>query len=129
MTQQRLAEKLEWAPKPLLRTARVPQEEFELACVREFSHSGLYLGVGVSRVERRERIRSAILREHKANLHWQDSRLTYADIYAQVYRQLLEASHPEDGGSAGPRVERRKFAIDDLTDDKDTHEGDEETFS
>jgi len=129
MTQEHLAEKLVWESKPLLRTARVEQEEFELACVREFSHSGLYLGVSVSRVERRERIRSAILREHKAQLRWQDSQFTYADIYAQVYRQLLEASHPEDGGSKRPRGERRAFAIDDLTDDKELHEGDEEIFS
>jgi hypothetical protein len=129
MTQDRLAENPKWQPKPFLRTARVEQEEFELACVREFSHSGLYLGVGVSRVERRERIRSAILREHKAQLRWQDARFTYADIFAQVYRQLLEASRPEDGGSGRPRVERRKFAMDDLTDDKETLEGEEEIFS
>jgi hypothetical protein len=80
-------------------------------------------------VERRERIRSAILREHKAQLRWRDSQFTYADIYAQVYRQLLEAGHPKDGGSREPRVERRKFAIDDLTDDEETREGDEKIFS
>jgi hypothetical protein len=92
-------------------------------------HSGLYLGVSVSRVERRERIRSAILREHKAQLRWQDSQFTYADIFALVYRQLLGASHPGDGGSGRPRAERCKFAIDDLTDDEETNERDEEIFS
>jgi hypothetical protein len=101
MRQERSAEKLEWEPKPSFRTARISQEEFELACVREFAHSGLYLGVGVSRVERRERIRSAILREHKPQLRWQDSQFTYADIYTQVYRQLLENNHPEDGVFGG----------------------------
>jgi hypothetical protein len=126
MRQERLAEKLEWQPKPFLRTARVEQEEFELACIREFSHSGLYLGVGVSRVERRERIRSAILREHKAELRWQGSQFTYAEIYAQVCRQLLGAGLPKDGDSGRPRVERRKFVMDDLADDKETGEGDEE---
>jgi hypothetical protein len=34
-----------------------------------------------------------------AQLRWQDSRYIYAEIYAQVYCQLFEASHPEDGAS------------------------------
>ena len=80
--------------------------EFELACVREFSHSGAQLGPSVSRAERRERIRLAILREEKANLCWRDTVHSYADVYQYVYgkslgrlsieegRELSHATHP-----------------------------------
>jgi len=76
------------------------REDFELACIREFSHSGLYLGAAVSREERRERIRVSILREHKAHLRWQNSALTYADLYARVYHQSLGANDTQDEGWA-----------------------------
>jgi hypothetical protein len=52
-----MTEKPKWNLKPLAVTGGVVREDFELACIREFSHSGLHLGVGVSREERRERIR------------------------------------------------------------------------
>lgn len=65
--------------------------EFELACIREFAHSGLQLNINVSREERRERIRAAIFREGKQHLQWQDSEMTYAAAYRQAYHQPLEA--------------------------------------
>ena len=74
----------------------VSREDFELACVREFSHSGNRLGLGVPRAERRERIRTAILRENKARLYWQDSDFTYAEVYAQAYQQKLAVDEGED---------------------------------
>lgn len=114
-------------PKPLDVTAGVTREEFELACVREFSHSGLYLGVSVSREERRERIRAAILREQKAYRHWQTSGFTYADIYTQVYHQSLGANDTHDGGPARQGFDRRQSAIDDdfAADDEAAFEGDD----
>jgi len=63
----------------------VDRPDFELACVREFSHSGTQLGPIVSRDERRERIRLAILREHKECLCWHDTIHTYAEVYERVY--------------------------------------------
>ena len=90
--------------KPI--AASVMREEFELACIREFSHSGHHLGVGVSRAERRERIRAAILREHKAALRWQDSMWTYASAFAHAYQQPLEAGDrsPPQPWSAGDNL-------------------------
>ena len=89
------------------------REDFELACIREFSHSGLHLGVGVSRAERRERIRVAILRENKAHLRWRYSDFTYASMYAQAYRQSLGASdtHGEDSARRGSRLRDRKSVV------------------
>jgi hypothetical protein len=72
------------------------REDFELACIREFSHSGHHLGVGVSRAERRERIRGAILRENKGRRRWQDSGSTYAEVYAQAYQQKLAVGEGAD---------------------------------
>jgi len=63
----------------------VDRPEFELACVREFAHSGAQLGSAVSRAERRERIRLAILREDKACLCWRETIHTYAEVYEHVY--------------------------------------------
>lgn len=67
------------------------QRDFELACVREFSHSGLHLGGDVSRQERRERIRAAIFREGKQNDCWRNTPLSYAAAYRQAYHLPLEA--------------------------------------
>ena len=86
--------------EPLIETARVGREDFELACIREFSHSGHQLGVGVSRGERRERIRTAILREQKAHMRWHDSGLNYADVFAQVFKQPLAAGDIHEENSA-----------------------------
>ena len=96
-----MTEKPKWNLKPLAVTGGVVREDFELACIREFSHSGLHLGVGVSREERRERIRAAILRENKAHLRWQNSDFTYANVYAQAHHQPLGASDTPDDGSLG----------------------------
>ena len=63
--------------------------EFELACVREFSHSGAQLGPTVSREQRRERIRLAILREDKAHTRWRDTAHTYATVYQHVYNKPI----------------------------------------
>jgi hypothetical protein len=67
------------------------RSDFELACIREFAHSGLQLNINISREERRERIRAAIFREGKQHLQWQDSDMTYAAAYRQAYHQPLEA--------------------------------------
>ena len=80
---------------------RVTREDFELACIREFSHSGCHLGDGVSRGERRQRIRAAILRENKAHSRWQYSGLTYAEVYEQVYKESLGADGNKDGRAKG----------------------------
>ena len=96
--------------KPMLANPSVMREEFELACIREFSHSGHHLGVGVSRAERRERIRAAIQREHKSDLRWHNSPWTYAGAFAQAYQQPLEAGdrRPQD-----PWSPAEDFLMDD----------------
>jgi hypothetical protein len=125
---KRMTEKTKGDPKPLDVTARMTREEFELACIREFSHSGLYLGLGVSREERRERIRTAILQEHKAHRRWQKSDLTYADVYTQVYHQSLGANDSHEEGRARQGSERRQFAIDDdFADEEAAFEGNDGT--
>ena len=95
------------------------QEDFELECIREFSHSGLHLGVGVSRAERRERIRAAILREDKCHLRWRESNVTYADMYSRTYRETLGSgnSHKEDAGLGKSR--HRQVIDDSLADDEE----------
>jgi hypothetical protein len=93
------------------------REEFELACIREFSHSGHQLGAGVSREERRERIRAAILREHKSTLRWLDSTWTYAGAFALAYHQPLEKG---DRRSPQPWSPADDFAMgDDIDEDED----------
>jgi hypothetical protein len=122
-----MTEKPQLKLEPRTATAGDVREDFELACVREFSHSGLHLGSGVSRAERRERIRAAILRENKAHLRWRSSVFTYANMYAQAYRQSLGSSdtHAEDATSVESR--RGKSTNDDeLADDEEAFEGDDE---
>jgi hypothetical protein len=63
--------------------------EFELACVREFSHSGAQVGPTVSREQRRERIRLAILREDKAHMRWRETAHTYAAVFERVYARPI----------------------------------------
>jgi hypothetical protein len=115
--QERMTEKPISNETPKAPTAKVVREEFELACIREFSHSGNHLGVGVSPAERRERIRAAIVREHKANLRWQDSMWTYASAFAHAYQQPLEAG---DRRAPQPWVPAEDLAWDDdVADDEE----------
>jgi hypothetical protein len=114
--------------EPLTETTCDIREEFELASIREFSHSGLSLGVGVSREGRRARIGAAILREGKAHLRWRNSVFTYANMYFQAYRQPLESSRPgdEDWAPLGSRSGQSAIydEIDDeLGDDEEALEG------
>jgi hypothetical protein len=112
--------------KPVVANVRDVREDFELACIREFSHSGLQLGIGVSRGARRERIRAAILREGKADLRWRNSEFSYANMYAQAYRQWLGDSGIQAVGSAPPAPEYRRSAMDDeFADDEEGFEGDD----
>jgi hypothetical protein len=74
----------------------IARSEFEFECVREFSHSGLQLGANVSREERRERIRVAIMRENKQSRRWRDTQLTYAAVYQQVYGKPIEARRADE---------------------------------
>jgi hypothetical protein len=119
-----MTEKPRLNPKPLAENARDVREEFELACIREFSHSGLHLGVGVSREERRERIRAAILRENKAHRRWRNSDFTYTNMYAQAYRQSLGDNDIREADSA---AESRlwRSALYNFTDDEGAFEGDD----
>lgn len=115
--QERMSEKLPSSGKPIARTAKVEREEFELACIREFSHSGHHLGIGVSPAERRERIRAAILREQKSNLRWRDSMWTYASAFTHAYQQPLEAG---DKRAPQPWVPADDSAWDDdVADDEE----------
>jgi hypothetical protein len=70
-------------------TPIIDRNEYELACVREFSHSGAQLGPDVSREQRRERIRLAILREDKAHMRWRDTAHTYATVFEHVYARPI----------------------------------------
>jgi hypothetical protein len=113
-------------PESLFKKAGVDREEFELACIREFSHSGLHLGLGVSRTERRERIGAAILREGKAQLRWRDSASTYAEVFAQVYRQSLDASAIHESSPAHATFPFPNSMIHDaVEDDEEAFEGDD----
>jgi hypothetical protein len=112
--------------KPGAATTCDVREDFELACIREFSHSGLHLGVGVSRGERRERIRAAILRENKAHRRWRNSEFTYADMFGQAYGQPLGASGAQDEGWEPLESRWCGSAIDDeFFDDEEAFEGDD----
>ena len=105
------------ARRPLVE--HVEREEFELACIREFSHSGHYLGASVSRAERCERIRSAIMREQKADLRWPGSDMTYASAFAQAYRQPLETN---DARSAKSQHWGRSAIPEPFDDDEEESE-------
>jgi hypothetical protein len=96
--------------KPMLANPSVMRDEFELACIREFSHSGHRVGVGVSRAERRERIRAAIQREHKSALRWHNSTWTYAAAFAQAYQQTLETG---DMRAPEPWSQGEDYLMDD----------------
>jgi hypothetical protein len=115
---------------PFSSTVGDVREDFELACIREFSHSGLQLGAEVSRDERRERIRAAIFRENKAHLCWRDSELTYAQVYYQAYGQALVVSDAEDEDSTRRGSRRRKSELhEELVDEdegEEALEGDDE---
>ncbi len=78
--------------------------EFELACIREFAHSGMQLGPNVSREERRERIRAAIWRENKQNQRWRDTPITYAAAYELAYHKPLD-------GRAGDEAPAEPMAL------------------
>jgi hypothetical protein len=52
--------------------------------------------VSVSREERRERIRVAIMRENKQDTLWRDTALTYAAVYRLVYNKPIDAIHWKD---------------------------------
>jgi hypothetical protein len=81
--------------------SRLEREEFELACIREFSHSGMHFGASVSRAERRDRIRTAILQEQKAHQFWHGADITYAQAYALAYQETLAGSGTDGEKSAG----------------------------
>jgi hypothetical protein len=84
------------------------RDQFELDFIREFQHSGAQLGPDVSREERRERIRVAILREGKETLLYHDTQLTYAQIYQQAYSQPIELR----------RFRRESPPVEDLPEDE-----------
>lgn len=119
--------------KPLLNVKAIAattfdvREDFELACIREFAHSGLHLGIDMSRGERCERIRAAILREDKAHLRWRNSAFTYANMFAQAYRRPLGASGTHDEDSEPLESQLRRSSIDqEFADDEEAFEGDDE---
>ena len=99
----------------------IDRADFELECVREFSHSGGQLGGNVSRAERRERIRVAIMRENKQDARWRDTLLTYAAVYQLVYNMPIEArrSGPEEALPALPARARPIGEADDEEFDDD----------
>jgi hypothetical protein len=108
----------------------VDRPEFELACVREFSHPGAQLGATVSRAERRERFRLAILREDKAYLCWRDTIHTYAEVYELVYGRPIGHLSSEGGREASHARRPRSIvsALYVMTDELkiDEEPGDEE---
>jgi hypothetical protein len=79
-----------------LSPVRLTRPEFELECIREFAHSGVQLGAGVSREERRERIRASILREAKEHDRWRGTAMTYAAMYRQIYNRSLDEGQPRE---------------------------------
>ena len=110
--------------------ASVRRDEFELASIREFAHSGLHLGWGVSPVERRVRIREAIVREGKADLRWRDSLLTYAQEYWEVYQEPLGNFACDDKSSAPVAGVFMWNSMEDEAAEDDGHfAGDEEPLS
>jgi hypothetical protein len=72
--------------------------EYEIACVREFAHSGAQLGPTVSREQRRERIRLAILREDKTHMRWRETAHTYAAVFEHVYARPMGGLPMEERG-------------------------------
>ena len=105
------------------RTTRVARDEFELACVREFSHSGHQVSFGVSAPERRERIRVAILRENKTQERWQNSCFTYAEVFTQAYQQPLAALESHGKLAAHSNLVGKPPAAPDDIDEEEEEEG------
>jgi len=109
--------------------AGITRVDFELECVREFSHSGEQLGVSVSREERRERIRVAIMRESKQDTLWRDTALTYAAVYRLVYNKPIDARRPDEEEIAPLSTTRPKPMVRDRlsdgqkADDEDADDG------
>jgi hypothetical protein len=106
----------------------IGRSEFEFECVREFSHSGVQLGASVSREERRERIRVAIMRENKQHKRWRDTQLTYAAAYQQAYGKPIElrrAGEEEVAPMAASRAglwDNDPFGDDESLDDVEVGE-------
>jgi hypothetical protein len=107
----------------------IARVDFELECVREFSHSGEHLGMNVSREERRERIRVAIMRENKQDTLWRDTALTYAAIYRHVYNKPIDARQFNEEEITLLRtlraksMARDKFSDDQKVDNEDANDG------
>jgi hypothetical protein len=98
--------------------------DFEPACIREFSHPGLHLGIGVSREERRQRIHAAIPRESKAHPRRRNSEFTYADMYARAYRQSVGANGTDDEDPEPMESRCHRSAVDDeFADDEEAFGG------
>ena len=125
-------------------TPMMDRSEYELACVREFAHSGAQLGPNVSREQRRERIRLAILREDKAHQRWRETAHTYAAVFEHVYAKPLgdlpleerrgpsRAWHPSAliGGPSmmdGEAYEATELE-EDATEEEDAEEADDEVL-
>jgi hypothetical protein len=105
-------------------TARViSRSEFEFECVREFSHSGVQLGASVSREERRERIRVAIMRENKQHKPWRDTPLTYAAAYQQAYGKPIELRRPGEEEVAPMAASRAGLWGNDVFGDDESLDG------
>ena len=66
------------------------RDDIELDFIREFAHSGANLGSIISREDRRERIRIAILKEKKQDLRFRDTPLTYAQTYRLAYNKPID---------------------------------------
>jgi hypothetical protein len=96
------------------------RSDIELDFIREFSHSGAHIGPGVSSEERRERIRSAILREHKEGAPFRETGQTYAEIYKLAYNKSIEQGRVVQHDA----VARERFARAELEeDDQDEEDG------
>lgn len=65
-------------------------EEIELCFVREFSAGAESFGPDLTRPQRRERIRVAILRDEKDGRNFYDSGMTYAEAYRRCFGVTLE---------------------------------------
>jgi hypothetical protein len=102
------------------------RSEFELECVREFSHSGVHLGTGVSREERRERIRTAIIRENKQHARWRDTSMTYAAVYQKAYGRPLESGRSDEPEVAPLRAMRTLWDPDPFADDSELEDATED---
>jgi hypothetical protein len=115
-------------------TPIIDRSDYELACVREFSHSGAQLGPTVSREPRRERIRLAILREDKAHLRWRETAHTYAAVYEHVYKRPI-GDLPIEERRESSRAWQSRFLLSgpnviagEASDEVDIEEEDDEVF-